>query len=89
MSSGLRVTAMLTMVGALTAVGLQWLLRRWDPSWTWAVAQAAGFSVAWCLAWPLWFRSQPNRRFGPVGHTIVGTAAPALVAAARIVLQIG
>lgn len=89
MTSPVRAWAVLTAIGLLTVLGVQWVFRERDPFWVLPVAQAVGLFVAWTVAWPLWFRQQPNRRFGFLGHSVSILVIAVLIAAVRIALRIG
>ena len=87
--SATKAWLVLTAFGTAVMVGLQLAFRQRDPHWVAPLAQAFAFTVTWIVAWPVWYRYQPKRRFGFVGHAVVVIAVAGTIAAVRIVLRVG
>lgn len=84
-----RTWLMATIVGVAMMAAIQWMFRNADPVMLAPIAQAAALWVAWMIAWPLWFRRQPNRKFGLLGHAISMLVVAGSLAAIRVAFRLG
>jgi hypothetical protein len=85
----LRTWLVATVIGVATMLAIQGLFKNSDPLVFVPIAQAAALWVAWMIAWPLWFRSQPQRRFGPLGHALSMLLVAGGIAMIRVVFRLG
>jgi hypothetical protein len=86
---GFVIWAVTTLAGVAVMLLVELLLHGQPRGESVPVAQAIGLWSAWVVAWPLWFRHQPNRRLNFTMHVAWMGALCALVAGARILFKIG
>jgi len=77
------------IAGPATAFALEYGLRDRDMSVIAPVAQGLGLWIALMLAYPMYYRRRPDRRYGVGRYTVVTIAPTILVTAVRIGLRTG
>ena len=78
-----------TLVGAATMLGIERAFRFQDPNEIVPLAQAAGFVLAWVVAWP-YMKTRPRWPWVDfTSYTCGAIVAGTVVAGLRIVLHTG
>jgi hypothetical protein len=87
--NGFLTWAFVTLVGTVTVLCAEILLRGEDAAHVEPISQGIGFLVAGILAYPLWVRYQPGHRFGFLGHACLIACIAAVMIAIRIRFRLG
>ena len=89
MTRGIVTWITCLIVGTTTVIALEYILRDGDMSVVAPAAQGVGLWIALMLAYPMYYRHQPNRQHGVWRYTVLNTAPAIVITAVRIALRTG